>query len=76
MDNINLNYTHKKIPILDYGARLMDNRSTCVIMDEISSKYKSNMNNPKNFRDFMNKNGKQLSIDNFMKVINDQQQKR
>lgn len=73
MDN---KFTHKKIPIIDYGARLTDNRSTCVIMEELSKEYNVNMNNPRKFREHMNKDGKQMAVNNFMKVIYEQKNNR
>lgn len=50
---------------VDYGGRLTDNRSSCVIMQELRKKENLKQEDSLGFRKFLVKNGKQVSEQNF-----------
>lgn len=59
---------------IDYGGRMTDNRSSCVIMQEI--KKKGNLNNSSlQLRNYILNNGEKIAQEKFQEVI-DQQKKK
>ena len=69
---------NKKTFYVDYGARMTDNRSSCVIMKELKEKAKINDNDPNAsvlLRNYILNNGKQLSKEQTDAVIAEQRKK-
>lgn len=69
---------NKKTFYVDYGVRMTDNRSSCVIMKELKAKANINENDPNAsvlLRNYILKNGKQLSKEQTDSVIAEQRKK-
>lgn len=55
--------------IIEYGGRLTDNRSSCVIMKELTQKANLKPEDSLGFRKYITNNGKQLILDNLNTLI-------
>ncbi len=59
---------------IDYGGRMTDNRSSCVIMQEM--KKKANLNNSSlELRKYILNNGQKIAEEKFQDVVNQQKRK-